>query len=161
MTEAGRAGAGRRYRSTWLAIGTAASFAIALLHLGMIPVGAPAYAFFTAGEAIVTLAERGSAIPALLAFCLAVVFAAFGLYGLAALGYLRLPATRLLIIVIGCVYTLRGSLIVPEAILVTHLGYPGRALVFSAIALIVGVAHLVGTFRQWPWIPAAGQIREL
>jgi len=153
-------GSGRHPRSTWLMSGSAASFAIALLHLAMIPIGAPAYDFFTAGSEMVALAERGSRVPALVTFVLAAVFGAFGLYGLAALGYLRLPATRVLIIVIGCVYTLRGSLIVPEAVLVTNLGRPGRTLVFSGIALTVGVLHLVGTLRQWPFIPAAGSVSQ-
>lgn len=149
----------------WLWIATGASFALALLHLAMIPVGAPAYRFFTAGERIVEMAERGSPIPALLTFTAACAFAAFGLYGAAVIGYLRLPAARVVFIVAGCIYTLRGALVVPEALMVAHLGRPPRSLVFAAVALLIGVVHLIGAARQWPMLLRedlpAGQTREL
>jgi hypothetical protein len=71
---------------------------------------------------------------------------------------MELPATRVLVAAIGCVYTLRGLLIVPEALMVHFLDRPARALFFAAISLLIGVIHLVGVTRRWrllaPPVPA-------
>ncbi len=147
-------------RSRWLLVASAASFALSLAHLVTIPIGAPAYRFFTGAGRMVELAERGSPVPALVTFALALVLAAFGLYGLAALGYLRLPGTRVVVIVIGCIYVLRGALVVPESMMVLHLGWPPRMLAFPLVSLAVGLAYLVGMWRQWPFLDAAEQVEQ-
>jgi hypothetical protein len=136
-------------RGGLLLVGAAASFAVALLHFGIIVGGAPAYAFFLAGERMVELAQARSFIPTFVTGAIAAVFAVFGAYGLAGAGYFRLPATRVLVAAIGSIYTLRGVLIVPEVLMVLHLGRPRRALVFTAISLLIGVVHLVGVARRW------------
>lgn len=133
----------------WLLAAAVASFALVALHFAVIVVGAPAYAYFLAGERMVALAEQRSLIPTLVTGAVAAVFAAFGAYALAGAGYFRLPAARVLVAAIGCVYTLRGLLIVPEAVMVRFLDRPVRALVFSGIALAIGVVHLVGVGRRW------------
>lgn len=136
-------------RGGWLLAAATASFALVALHFAVIVIGAPAYAFFLAGEWMVALAAQRSLIPTLVTGGVAAVFAAFGTYALAGAGVLHLPATRVLVAAIGCVYTLRGLLIVPEAIMVRFLDRPVRALVFSAIAFVIGVVHLVGVARRW------------
>jgi hypothetical protein len=136
-------------RSGWLLAGAAASFALVVLHLGVIVVGARAYAFFLAGEQMVDLAEAHSLVPTFVTGALAFVFAVFGSYALAGAGLLELPATRVLVAAIGCVYTLRGLLIVPEAIMVHFLDRPVRALFFAAVSLAIGAMHLVGVARRW------------
>jgi hypothetical protein len=136
-------------RGGWLLAAAVASFGVVLLHFAVIVVGAPAYAYFLAGDRLVTLARQGSLIPTLITGALAAVFAVFGTYALAGAGFLHLPATRVLVAAIGCVYALRGALIVPEAVMVRFLDRPVRALIFSAIALAIGLVHLVGVSRRW------------
>jgi hypothetical protein len=136
-------------RAGWLVAGAAASFALVVLHVGVVVVGAPAYAYFLAGRLMVDLAEAQALTPTLVTGTLAFVFLVFGLYALAGAGFLRLPATRVLVAAIGCIYTLRGLLIVPEAIMVHFLDRPTRALFFAAVSLVIGVVHLIGVARRW------------
>ena len=136
-------------RGGWLLAGAAASFALVVLHLAVIVVGAPAYAYFLAGQQMVDLAEARSLAPTVVTGAIAFVFAVFGLYGLAGAGCMELPATRVLVAAIGCVYTLRGLLIVPEAVMVRFLDRPTRALFFAAISLAIGLIHLIGVARRW------------
>ena len=136
-------------RGGWLLAGAAASFALVVLHLGVIVIGAPAYAFFLAGDRMVDMAQAHSLVPTLVTGAVAFVFAVFGSYALAGAGLLELPATRVLVAAIGCVYTLRGLLIVPEALMVHFLDRPTRALFFAAVSLAIGVIHLVGVARRW------------
>ena len=150
-------------RGGWLLAGAAASFALVVLHLGVIVVGAPAYVFFLAGDRMVDMAQAHSLVPTLVTGAVAFVFAVFGSYALAGAGLLELPATRVLVAAIGCVYTLRGLLIVPEALMVHFLDRPTRALVFAAVSLAIGVIHLVGIARRWtalaPPAPADHPVR--
>lgn len=136
-------------RSGWLLAGAAASFGLVLLHFAIIVAGAPAYAYFLAGERMVELAEVHSLVPTLVTGGIAMVFAIFGVYGLAGAGLLELPATRVLVAAIGCIYTLRGLLIVPEAVMVYFVNRPTRALFFAAVSLVIGVVHLIGVARRW------------
>ena len=80
----------------WLLAGAAASFALVLLHLGVIVTGAPAYAFFLAGDWMVDMAKEHAMTPTLVTGAIAFVFAVFGSYALAGAGLLELPATRVL-----------------------------------------------------------------
>jgi hypothetical protein len=145
-------------RAGWLLAGAAASFALVLLHLAVIVAGAPAYAFFLAGERMVDLAQVHSLIPTLITGGLAFAFAVFGSYALAGAGFLELPGTRVLVAAIGCIYTLRGLLIIPEAMMVHFLDRPVRALLFAAVSLAIGVIHLVGVAVRWTDLgpPGAG-----
>ena len=68
---------------------------------------------------------------------------------LAGAGFYRLPGDRVLVTAIGCIYTLRGALIVPEAIMVHFMDRPSRSLVFSAMSFAIGIVHLVGIARRW------------
>ena len=52
-------------RGGWLLAGAAASFALVVLHFAIIVVGAPAYAYFLAGERMVDLAEAHALTPRL------------------------------------------------------------------------------------------------
>jgi hypothetical protein len=136
-------------RSGWLVAGASASFALVILHFGIIVVGAPAYDYFLAGKQMVDSANEHSLVPTLVTGGVAGVFTFFGLFALAAAGFFELPAARILATVVGCIYTLRGLLIVPEAVMVRFIGRPPRALVFAAISLAIGIVHLVGVARRW------------
>jgi hypothetical protein len=134
----------------------AASAALVVLHFGVIIVGAPAYDYFLAGRRMVQLAEAHSLGPTLVTGAIAFVFTVFAAYALAAAGFFWLPAARVLVAAIGCIYTLRGALIVPEAVMVRFMDRPPRALVFAAISLAIGVIHLVGVARRWQLLEDAG-----
>lgn len=143
-------------RAGWLLAGAAASFALVVLHLGVIAVGAPAYAYFLAGKTMVDLAREHALTPTVVTGGLAFVFLVFGIYALAGAGFLRLPATRVLLAAIGCIYTIRGLLIVPEAIMVHFLDRPVRALFFAAVSFVIGVVHLIGVARRWSALAPPG-----
>ena len=136
-------------RSGWLLAGAAASAALVVLHFGIIVGGAPAYEWFLAPRNLVDLAKAHSLVPTLVTGGLAGVFAVFAAYGLAGAGFYRLPGDRLAVLVIGCIYTLRGALIVPEAVMVHFVGRPTRALAFAGVALAIGILHLIGVARRW------------
>jgi hypothetical protein len=125
--------------------GAAASFAIAALHLVIIVVGAPGYRYFGAPQ-LATLAEQGSARPALLTLLLAAVFAVWGLYGLSGAGRIRrLPLLRTILVAVAAIYLLRGLLLVPEIVgFVLGPVHYVRGMVFSFVSLCAGLAHLCG-----------------
>ena len=80
------------------------------------------------------------------ALCVAVAIGAaiFGFYALSGAGDIRrLPLLRACLVGITAIYLLRGLLLLPQAIPPHHI--PLRFLLFSAIALAVGVVHLIGT----------------
>ena len=133
-----------------LLIGAGLNFVIALIHVGMVFVGAPAYLYFGTTE-LAGLASQGSPIPATVTLILAGVFAIFAGYGLAGAGLLhRLPLLRLGLLSIAGLYVLRGLIVVLDLIrLIRGAGYPFRQTVFSAVALLIGLVHLLGTLQQW------------
>jgi hypothetical protein len=136
-----------------LKTGGALNFAVALLHLVIIFIGAPAYRYFGAGEQMATWAEMGSPLPAAITFCLAILFAVFGLYAFSAAdAFRRLPLLVPALLFIGGIYTLRGVLIIPVAIIL--LSKPSAVLsveevVFSLAALGIGLLYLSGTIIIW------------
>jgi hypothetical protein len=137
--------------ASWLLAASAASFAVAALHVAITFAGPEAYEYFGAPGNLVAAARRGSAVPALVTMIIALVFAGFGLYGLSGAGRApRLPALRVLLVGISGVYVLRGLVVVPEFILYAfERKLPARILVFSLIALAIGLIHAVGTARSW------------
>jgi hypothetical protein len=110
----------------------------------MVAVGTRAYEFFTAPAHLIALSHQGSVVPALVTVGVAAVFAFFGACALAGARRDRLPGLRILLVGIASIYLLRGMLIVPEAVVVQHAGYPARMLVFSLVALVVGIVHATG-----------------
>lgn len=125
------------------------SFAIALLHFIMIFVGAPAYEFFDAGSEMVELAASGSPWPALITLLLTVGFVVFGLYAFSGAGrFRRMPLLRPALVAIAAIYTLRGLVVVPEAL--GRIEADGTAIIFSAVSLVIGLAYAVGIVQSWP-----------
>jgi hypothetical protein len=129
------------------------SAGVALLHVLIIFVGGPAYRYFGAGERMARLAEQGSATPSLITLGLTLLFGIWAAYAFSGAGLLRrLPLLRTGLITIGLIYTLRGVLLGPQMVwfLSGHRAVvPPRQLVFSAAALVIGLAYLVGTQRAW------------
>ena len=132
-----------------LALGAACSFSIALVHIVIVVIGAPAYRYFGAAQ-LSYLALQGSLIPPVETLLLAAVFAVCGFYALSGAGLLRrLPLLRPALLAIGGVYALRGMIVILDIIrLFRGPIYPFRQTVFSALALAIGVIYLAGTLRQ-------------
>jgi hypothetical protein len=136
---------------SWLLAASAASFAVAALHVAITFAGPAAYEYFGAPGNLVAAARRGSAVPALITLIIALVCAGFGLYALSGAGRApRLPALRVLLVGISGVYVLRGLVVVPEFILYAfERKLPLRLMLFSLIALAIGLMHVIGTVRRW------------
>jgi hypothetical protein len=129
------------------------SAGIALLHVIIIFVGAPAYRYFGAGEQMARQAEAGSSFPALLTATVTLFFAVFALYALAGAAVApRPPLLRTGLIVIGVIYTLRGLLLAPQ-LLAYRSNAPllaSKDLLFSTVSLVIGFLYLFGTGQAWP-----------
>ena len=124
------------------------SFAVAVLHIAVIIVGAPAYRYFDTGEALAQAAERGQIWPALVTVAITVVLIGFGLYALSGAGLLMsLPLLRPVLIGIAAIYTLRGMALVPQ--LFGLVEGPPRDLVFSAVSLAIGLVYIAGLWARW------------
>jgi hypothetical protein len=93
-----------------LAVGGLSSLAIALLHIVMVPIGTPAYRFFTAPEELIQRHEQGSPTLAVLTLGIAAVFTVWGLYGFSGAELIRrLPLPRTGLVFIGAIYAWRGG----------------------------------------------------
>lgn len=126
--------------------------ALAALHGIIIFVGAPAYRFFGAGERMARNAERGVWLPAAITAGLTVVFAGFAWMSFQAAGAARpAPTLKYGVAAITAIFLLRGVLVVPQAwFAAQHPGVmPGRYLVFSAIALLMGAIGMRGITLVW------------
>ncbi len=137
----------------FLEIAGLSSAFIALLHVVIIFLGAPAYRYFGAGEEMAHLAEQGSPTPTVVTAVLTAVFATWAAYAFSGAGTIgRLPLLRTGLITIGTIYTLRGLLLGPQVVWFLS-GYradvPPRQLVFSLVALVTGLAYLVGAKQTW------------
>ena len=90
----------------------------------------------------------------------AMVFAVFGLYGLAGAGRIRpLPLLRPGIVVIGGIYTLRGLLIVPLLLNIMGIfqsseSVTRQGLASSLVSLFIGVLYLTGAILGWRELPS-------
>ena len=98
----------------------------------------------------VKLQAENPTLFALLCVFLAAIIAVIGLYDLSGAGkFRRLPLLRTVLVVVATVFILRGLFIIP--ILKIMFAHPEsnvfRFLVFSMIALGVGLIHLVGVIR--------------
>ncbi len=133
-----------------LLTGAIANFAVALLHVGMVLIGPPAYRYF-ATETLAQMAEQGSPLPAILTLILASLFAGWGAYALAGAGLLpRPPWPRAALLMISFIYLVRGSFIIVNLIyLLLGAGTPLREVFFSLTSLVIGLILLAGTILRW------------
>ncbi|CAA9322740.1 hypothetical protein AVDCRST_MAG84-1444 [uncultured Microcoleus sp.] len=148
-------------KNQWLILGGILSFAVALLHVVIIFIGAPAYRYFSAGEDMAKAAESGSAFPAVLTLVLVAVFATWGFYGLSGAGVIRrLPLLKIALILIGAVYTLRGVAVFQQffQIVTSSAEVAPREIVFSLVSLVIGLAYLIGTVTSWRSLGASSRI---
>ena len=119
------------------------NFAIGGLHIYIIMRGAPAYRSFGAGEQMARAAEKGSIVPALVTFTIALVFFVWGLYALAGARVIpELPWTRAILIVIAVIYVARGVGVVLVPLFGIELN--SFLIVSSLVSLTVGLVHAAG-----------------
>ena len=142
----------------FLVLAGALSALVAVLHMLIAFLGAPAYRYFGAGERMARLAEQGSWRPPAVTLGLTVIFAVWAAYAFSGAGLLRpLPFLRAALIGIGVVYSLRGLLLGPQLVWF-FAGYrdavPVRQLAFSAAALLIGLTYLIGTKDSWAGLGA-------
>ncbi len=152
-----------RNGNQWLKLGGILSFVVALLHLVIIFVGAPAYRYFGAGEDMATAAESGSAFPAMMTLVLVAVFTIWGLYAFSGAGVIRrLPLLRIALLLIGAIYTLRGVAVFQQIfqIVTSSVQVAPREVVFSLVSLVIGLAYLVGTVINWKSFRASNRAVE-
>ena len=99
--------------------------------------------------------EHGSLYPALVTLCIAAILAIWSAYAFAGAGLLRpLPLMRTALVAITAVYLLRGLVLLP--MLAFRPDLVGSFAVWSsAIVLVYGMVHAVGTWRAWPALSTA------
>jgi hypothetical protein len=113
------------------------NFAISGLHMYIITQGAPAYRSFGAGKEMARAAEKGSSIPGLVTFGIALVFFVWGLYALSGAHMIpELPFTRAILIVIAAIYVARG--------LVIFYKRDAFMVITSLVSLTAGLLHAAG-----------------
>lgn len=140
----------------WLIAGGCLSLLASLLHLACIAGGPAWYRFFGAGEAMASAAERGEIYPAIVTFAIAVVLAIWAAYAFAGAGIIRrFPLMRTALVAITAIYLLRGAVLFPA---LTISGMGGAFNIWSsAIVLVYGLVHLIGTLRAWPSLSPEGR----
>lgn len=146
------ANAKTRWGRWLLALSAWWNFAFAVLHVVIIFMGGAGYRYFGAGEGMARAAEMGSLRPTIITSGLTAIFFLFGVVMLSAAGQTRrLPAVRWVALAIGVLYVLRGVLVAPQAWWAwQHPGLvPLRFVIFSAVALLLGLAGTSGTILRW------------
>ena len=144
----------------WLIAAGLLDVAAALLHVAIIFGGPDWYRFFGAGEAMAQAAQSGSVRPTLITIAIASVLATWAAYAFSGAGLiLRLPLLRTGLVAISAIYLARGLVVMPILLLRPELTDP-FLLWSSAIVLVFGLAHAIGTWSAWNGLrPAAGSQR--
>lgn len=138
--------------ATWLLVGGWLSVAAAFLHIACIFGGPGWYRFFGAGEAMARAAARGDWRPTLITLGIAATLLVWAAYAFSGAGWLpRLPLLGIGLIVITAIYLLRGLLFVPVN-LVRRTHSAEFALWSSAIVLVFGAVHAIGTIEAWGYL---------
>ncbi|MCU0242460.1 MAG: hypothetical protein MUF51_08555 [Vicinamibacteria bacterium] len=134
----------------WLTYAGLSSFGVAIFHILIAPFPAACLYFGAPKE----LVEN---TPWLFASCwiIAVIFIVFGQYAWSGAGRVRrLPYLRSILLGVGCIYTLRGALIVLQLMIWAQIVRSPEVVhpqdfVASLVALAIGVAYLIGVFSGW------------
>ena len=135
----------------WLIMAGVGSFSVSILHIIVIFIGAPAYRYFGAGEKMATMSERGLWYPTLVTLGIVIVFFIFGMYALSgAQVVVQLPLIKPILVFITAIYLLRGAVFFVQLFdLMFRHEVQLRHTVFSFVALLIGVAYLIGTLKTW------------
>lgn len=142
--------------TTLLIIAAVFDFILALLHVAMLPYGSRAYAYFDAGEWMVSQAKAGSSLPHLMTLGVATVLTLFGVYALSGAGAIPpWPFLRLALVVLSGIYILRGLAFLPQLIMLARKStrFSPKDVGFSLTSLVVGLLHGTGTLAVWESLP--------
>jgi hypothetical protein len=120
------------------------NFAIAILHIYIIFAGAPAYAYYGAGDWMVSKAKEGSFIPAAITWAVTAVFFVFACYSMAGANIIAMPYLLYGLVTITALYLLRGSLILAIPFMSQRLTRFDK--VSSYLAFSIGLLHLLGLY---------------
>lgn len=134
-------------RSLILAAAMAAIAAV--LHFACIYLGAPAFRFLGAGEALARMAERGNWYPTLIAFAIGMVLLVWSAYALSGAGVLPwFPGTPYALLCIAFIFLARAlgfPLLKPA--------FPENSAAFwwvtSGICFVIGLTYLIGAIGLW------------
>ncbi len=139
-----------------LLLGGVLSGIASLLHVAMIFGGPDWYRFFGAGERMAQQAARGSAIPAVITACIAVILGIWMLYAFSGAGLIRrLPLLRLGLILIAAIYLTRGIAGIPAVLFVSdpYMNQLRAKMTFmiisSAICVVLGLCYAIGAAVVW------------
>ncbi len=141
--------------NTLLFTGGTLSIIAGIAHIGIIFGGANWYRFFGAGEKMAQMAEKGLIYPTIITSIIATMLIVWGLYAFSAAGIIRqLPFLKTITVLIGTVYLLRGSLLLPALFLTDGLrGWNNMDNGFwiwsSLISLTIGGLYVAGLARAW------------
>jgi ribosomal-protein-alanine N-acetyltransferase len=132
----------------------AASGLIALMHIGIILIGQPAYRFFTGlGDDLADLRAAGSMLPDASTAAIACCFAAFALYGFSGARIIPpSPRLRAGLAAIGSLYLLRGLMNAPFYVLVLLQRADlerYNSIFYDSISLGIGLLYLAGAKLEW------------
>lgn len=123
---------------------------LALLHLEIILMGAPAYLYFGAGQRMADLAEEGSWLPGTLTAMIALLLGIIGAYAFAGSGIIRrLPWLRPILLGTCALFLARGCLVVPQALSLLNDGGTGKEFSFSLVSLVLGLLFAWGLCNRW------------
>ena len=133
----------------WLIAAGLLDVTAALLHVAIILGGPDWYRFFGAGEAMAQAAQSGSVRPTLITIAIASVLATWAAYAFSGAGLIqRLPLLRTGLVAISAIYLARSLVVVPILLLRPAMTSP-FLLWSSAIVLVFGLAHGIGTWTAW------------
>lgn len=121
--------------------------ALAVFHLVVIFIGAPAYRYFGAGETMAQMDEAGSLVPALGTLVIVAVFIGFAAYAFSGAEMIRpLPLLKLGTYAIGVVFSLRGIAVFFQVrqLMQSPDALPLREPFFSLVSLIIGLMFIIG-----------------
>lgn len=129
-------------------------FLIFLLHLIIAIKGGEFYIYFGAGERFAQLSESGSLVPGIITSLLSLIFLVMCLYALSGAKLIRkLPFLRLMLVLFSAIFTLRGLVIIPQA-MQANFSLLNRFTIFSGVSLTIGLSYLAGTILNWNQLKA-------
>ncbi len=127
-------------------------FTIAALHIAII-IGGPAwYIYFGAGDKMADMATSGSWYPVWITLFVTLIFIIMGLYALSGAKIIRkLPLLRTGLFTIAAIFILRGLAVLHQTIwhFQNPASVPIRDIVFSIVALIIGILYAYGIVGRW------------
>jgi hypothetical protein len=134
-----------------LLVAALGNFVVALLHFALAFAGEATNRYFGAPPGVLRLYRQERPLFVLQVLGMAALFGLVGLYGVSGGGRLRrFPLLRGVLVATGLVYTFRGLELPANIVVAMRRPEFGRQfIVFSAAALAIGLASLVGTFGQW------------